>query len=109
MKLLILSIFCVFASISSSFDDGSAAKVRSNDANFVMIPDGFGGMKYVNPDEEPEISPSFVPADDIVFMLFTRDNRLEHQVLRWNDLSSISASNWSPSRPTIFICHGWQR
>lgn len=111
MKFVVFSLFCLMATISSTFDDGSASKLRRNlsPGSYVRIPDGFGGMKFVLPEEEPEISPSFVPADDMVFLLFTRANPTTPQILRFNDMSSVTSSLFSSARPTKVICHGWQR
>lgn len=104
MKFLIYLEVCVIAAFASPFlDDVNVAQ------KLVRIPDGFGGMKYVNPNAEQDPSPSYIPADDVEFLLFTLQNPLIPQFLRFDDMSSVANSNWSPNRPTKVICHGWQR
>lgn len=111
MKFVIFSLFCMMAVINSTFDDGSALRLRRNlsPESYVRIPDGFGGTKFVLPEEEPEISPSFVPANDVVFLLFTRANPTTPQILSFNDMSTVTSSHFSSARPTKLVCHGWQR
>lgn len=100
MKLLIVSALCVLVVIASPLSD---------DKPKVQIPDGFGGMKFVNLEEEQEISPAFNVLLDTRFLLFTRFNPTIAQELRFSDINSVHASNFSPSRPTRILIHGWQR
>lgn len=78
--------------------------------NLVQIPDGFGGMRLVDlAAESDEVAPSFVPAQDMVFHLFTRANPTQSQILHFSDMSTVVNSNWSSARETKILCHGWQR
>lgn len=98
MKFLILLVLCVIASI------------EARDSKLVLVADKLGGMKYVDIYEEPpKVTPSFVPADDMEFLLFTRANPTSPQFLRWNDMGTVTGSNWSASRSTIVVAHGWLR
>lgn len=109
MKLVILSVLCVIAVIASPLSESEANKI-GDAGEYVKIPDGFGGMKYVNlAVEEQEISPTFNIAQDTRFLLFTRLNPTIPQELRANDINTIHSSHFSPSRPTRILIHGWQR
>lgn len=59
-------------------------------------------------NESVEITPSFEALRDVRFLVFTRFNPVHGQQVLFNDLSSISASLYNPSRPTRFIIHGFQ-
>ncbi|XP_070575555.1 pancreatic triacylglycerol lipase-like [Ptychodera flava] len=43
------------------------------------------------------------------FRLFTRNNRNSYQVIDRNNPSSLTSSNFNPSRDTKFITHGWRQ
>lgn len=111
MKFVVCSIFLVIAAIASPAYDETASKYKGNDStdNYVEVPDGFGGMKLVNLDEEPTFDPFFNPPQDVRFLLFTRSNPTTHQIIRFDDMNSVVASHFSSARPTKFIAHGWQR
>lgn len=98
---LTLSIIAVFAT--------PLQEVKKAEG-FVRVPDGFGGMRLASTAEVyEEVAPISVPADDMVFHLFTRNNPTESQILQFNDMSTVVNSNWSPDRETKVLCHGWQR
>lgn len=104
MKLFIFVSFLVIAVIASPFT-GESEEAEE----LIKIPDGHGGWRYVTYEETLEVDPLFVPADDMRFLLFTQANPLTPQILQWNDMSTVSSSNWLGSRPTRIIAHGWQR
>lgn len=102
MKFVILSAILIVSALATP------SKILLDDVEYERIPDGFGGMKYVNVNEEQEISPTFDVLRDTRFLLFTRFNPTIPQELRGNDMSSVSASHFSPARPTRVLIHGWQ-
>jgi len=110
MKFVVSAIVFVIAAIASPTYDATASKYKGNYStdNFVEIPDGFGGMKLVNLDEEPAVDPFFDPPADVRFLLFTRYNPTNAQIIRFNDMNSVAASHFSSTRPTKIIAHGWQ-
>lgn len=74
---------------------------------WAFIPDSEGRMHLidVNPYETP-VEPAFVPADDVVFLLFTRQNpTVGHRITF--DLATLTSSHFNPSHPTRFTVHGW--
>ncbi|CRK86438.1 CLUMA_CG000024, isoform A [Clunio marinus] len=108
MNYYIFAAFCIIAVIASPLSDTNIFKVQNDNLKIVEIPDGFGGVKYVNIDEETEISPAYNPAQDVRFLLFTRRNPTQAQILSFNDMNTVTNSQFMPNRPTKFICHGWQ-
>lgn len=84
--------------------------VKVNDPNhrWAFIPDSEGRMHLIdiNPYDTPEVEPAFVPANDVVFMLFTRQNPTVAQIINF-DLGNLAASNFNPAHPTRFTVHGW--
>lgn len=72
---------------------------------FAMVPDE-SGWKLVNINEDPEPENFFTPENDIVFTLFTNENRDGHRI-HWNDDSWIAGSGFNPSLPTRITIHGW--
>jgi len=44
---------------------------------------------------------------DIAFLLLTRENPIEYQVLRLDDPQSLSESNFDAVLPTKIFIHGW--
>lgn len=73
-----------------------------------LVPDSDGAMHLVdlNPMEMP-VEPLFVPANDIAFLLFTRQNPTVAQRITF-DLATVANSNFNPAHPTRFTMHGWQ-
>ncbi|XP_065073627.1 pancreatic triacylglycerol lipase-like [Ochlerotatus camptorhynchus] len=80
---------------------------------WALIPDGAGRMHMVNinpvdvPEGEDEVEPLFTPETDVIFRMYSRRNPVHPQIIRWDDPSSISNSNFDPSNPTRFLIHGW--
>lgn len=72
-----------------------------------LVPDTEGKMHLfdMNPIEvEPE--PAFDPLNDMIFLLFTRDNPTVGQRITF-DMDTVRNSNWNPQRQTRFLIHGW--
>lgn len=104
MKFVIGLTLCIIAVYATPLHEVEKAE------GFVRVPDGFGGMRLASVAEVyEEVKPSSVPADDMVFHLFTRNNPTVSQILRFDDMSTVVNSNWSPARETKILCHGWQR
>lgn len=103
--VIVLTIFVIAAVASPYLKNGSEAKP----GRYANIPDGFGGLKFVNIDEQQDVTPAFVPENDVRFLLFTQANPLVPQILHWSDMSTVSNSHWSSARDTKLIAHGWQR
>lgn len=78
----------------------------SKDPEYAMVPDEDGSWKLVNINEDPEPESFYNPETDIIFTLFTKENRQGH-VLRWNDIESIRSSPFNPANPTRMTIHGW--
>jgi len=110
MNQFIIAVLCFVAVIASPTFEGNSSGSQEA-AEYVKIPDGFGGMKYVNIRDEAlmnEIDPNFNVVTDTVFRLHTRLNPLVPQILTFNSMASVVASNFIVNAPTIFIVHGWQ-
>lgn len=109
MKFVIFSALCVIATFASPLIDDGETRIVSDAGEYVKIPNGFGGMKFVNVEETQEISPKFDVGRDTRFLVFTRFNPTIGQQIWPNDMASVERSNFSPNRPTRFLVHGWQR
>lgn len=99
MKLLLLALGLFMAVLAVN------GMPYGNDPEFAMVPDATG-WKLVNINEDPEPESFFVPENDIIFTLFTNDNR-EGTVIRWNDPSSLQGSGFNPANPVRLTIHGW--
>lgn len=66
----------------------------------------FLSSAVATPFGEP-IDPSFDAPRDVRFLIFTRSNRLVGHPVAMNDLASIDASPYDPSKPTRVVTHGW--
>jgi len=108
MKFAIFAIFLAIAVIASPTYDAPKYQGDYSADNYAEVPDGFGGMKLVNLDEEQAFDPFFNPPADIRFLLFTRSNPTVGQLIRFDDMNSVASSHFSSTRPTKFIAHGWQ-
>ena len=82
-----------------------AGKSLGNPPKFAMVPDQ-GGWKLVNIHDDPEPESFYNPETDIIFTLFTRNNR-DGEVIQWNDPASIARSSFNPAHPTRVTIHGW--
>lgn len=92
--------------MSSPVRDGTSKLTQHR---WTLIPDSEGKMHLVDFDSyDVAIEPNFVAENDVVFILFTRSNPTSGQIIRINDPSSLTNSNFNPSHPTRFTVHGWQ-
>lgn len=73
-----------------------------------LIPDAAGRMHLIdlNPYELREEKP-FNAAEEIIFILHTARNPTAGQVIVLENLDSLRASNFDPSRETRITIHGW--
>lgn len=73
-----------------------------------MTSDSQGNVHLLdlNPIEDA-VEPAFVPANDVIFTLFTRLNPTVGQVINLNNEASIRNSNFNPAHPTRVTIHGW--
>lgn len=55
---------------------------------------------------EAEVEPAFVPANDIVYLLFTRRNPTSGQQIFLNE-GSLRSSHFNSAHPTRMLIHGW--
>lgn len=76
-----------------------------NDPEYAMVPSE-DGWKLVNIHEDPEPQNFYNPETDIVFTLFTRNNRAG-QVIQWNDPAWILNSDFNAQHPVKVTVHGW--
>jgi len=109
MNRFILATLCFVAVIASPTLNVNLSESEKA-PEYVKIPDGFGGMKYVNINDEAlmnEIDPTFDIPNDVRFLLFTRLNPLVGQVIPFNNMAAVLASNFITNAETKFIVHGW--
>lgn len=104
MKFVILASLFVISAIALPQN-----RIIGDAGEYEKIPDGFGGMKFVNVDEFQEIAPMFDVLRETRFLLYTRFNPTIAQELQSTDLSSLTSSHFSSARPTRVLIHGWQR
>jgi hypothetical protein len=109
MKLVVFSAFCVIAAFASPSIDDRAARINGDAGEYVKVPNGAGGMQFASIDDLNEVAPLFDVGRDTRFLVFTRFNPTIGQQVWANDMASIERSNFSPSRPTRVLIHGWQR
>lgn len=75
---------------------------------WALIPDSEGGMHLVDLNPlEVAVESFYVPATDIAFLLFTRQNPTIAQRITF-DLASLQNSNFNAAHQTRFTMHGWQ-
>lgn len=75
-----------------------------------LTPDAAGKMHLVdlNPlENDIAVEPLFVPANDIVLLVFTRQNPTVGQRIFVNNLASVQNSNFNRNHPTRITVHGW--
>lgn len=73
-----------------------------------LVPDSEGHMRMVDLNSVyDEVSPAFIPENDIIFTVCTARNPTECQVIRWNDMDSVRSSHFNAASKTIFTVHGW--
>lgn len=71
-----------------------------NDPDYAMVPDGEGNFKLVNKNEDPEPEAFFDAVQDTVFILFTRRNPTQGDILTLGNDGSLTGSNFNPAHPT---------
>lgn len=77
------------------------------DYRWNLIPDGDGNINMIDTETHAEeIEKLFVPEDDTRFLLFTRFNPLNPQIITWTR-QSIEASNFNSNHPVRFLIHGF--
>lgn len=103
MKIVILSAIFVISAFASP-----SSKVI-NGVEYQKIPNGFGGISYVDVAAEQEVNPAFDNWRDTRFLVFTRFNPTIGQQIVFNNMQTVEASHYSSARPTRFLIHGWQR
>jgi pancreatic triacylglycerol lipase len=96
-----LKIFILFATICGALSIPTPTR-------WEVVPDSEGRMHLVDLNSfTDEVSPAYVPEEDIIFTLCTLRNPTSCQVVQWNNMDSIRNSNFDASRPTQFTVHGW--
>lgn len=73
---------------------------HGRDPEYAMVPDTDGTFKLINIHEDAEPENFFDASSDVNFLLFTRSNPLEPQILGLGDRDSILDSNFNPDHPT---------
>lgn len=109
MKFVTFTVLLIIASVASDSLDLRSSSIVGDAGEYVKIPNGIVGMEFVSVDEINEISPTFDVGRDTRFLVFTRFNPTIGQQVWPNDMASVERSNFSPSRPTRVLIHGWQR
>ena len=72
-----------------------------------LVPDSRGHMHLVDLNAlDLPVEPLYVPATDVIFLLFTRRNPTVGQRIQMN-VASIQNSQFIASHPTRFLIHGW--
>jgi hypothetical protein len=74
---------------------------------WTLVPDTNGKMHLydLNPIET-EIEPAFDALNDVIFVLFTRNNQNVGQIINF-DMDTVRNSNWNSQNQVRFIVHGW--
>lgn len=72
-----------------------------------LLPDGDGNIHMIDiHSQNEEIESFFVPENDTKFLLFTRSNPLNPQIITWTR-ESITSSNFNQNHPVRFLIHGY--
>ncbi|XP_026466402.1 phospholipase A1-like [Ctenocephalides felis] len=85
------------------------AEDYANDKEYMMFPDGEGKLHLIHLKEDkyqPQIK--FNVNKHMNFLLYTRENPDEPQVLKFKSLASIRESNFAQIHETFFVTHGWK-
>lgn len=56
-----------------------------------------------------DISPAFDAPRDTRFLVFTRFNPTQGQIVNAFDMNTVTNTHFSSGRPTRVLIHGWQR
>ncbi|XP_023246559.1 pancreatic triacylglycerol lipase-like [Copidosoma floridanum] len=104
----LLIVSALLTSSSVAWESGLKEKYDDYGEYWIFMPDGKGQPQVaVLKGEDPEESRSILE-QPISFILYTRSNPTEGSSLFVNDTDSLTSSNFSASRPTKFITHGWK-
>jgi pancreatic triacylglycerol lipase len=79
------------------------APLDGNESQLVMVPDSNGQFILVDLNTyevDESLEKRFTAVADMVFYLYTRRNPTTPQILRINDLASVTNSNFNRIRPT---------
>jgi pancreatic triacylglycerol lipase len=101
-----VTVCCVLIALVTS----SYSSPIENHNRFSLIPNAEGQMYMIDleaPQDLADSVPFFTPANDIRFMLYTRNNPSVGQRILLGDLSSVLNSNYNAAHPTRFTVHGW--
>jgi hypothetical protein len=90
----------------------SKPTIDNDNHRWNLVKDGEGKMHMFNMNPvELEQEPTFIPSEDVFFLLFTRDNPTVGQRINIYDEANVRASHWrhGPSATTRFLIHGFQQ
>jgi hypothetical protein len=77
------------------------------DYRWNIMPDGNGNVHLIDSASQiEEIEPTFIAERDTRFLLFTRANPTNGQVVTWTS-ASIQNSNFNSQWPVRFLIHGF--
>ncbi|XP_040168740.1 pancreatic lipase-related protein 2-like [Anopheles arabiensis] len=89
----------------------AALEEQGYESNWQLVPDGDGRLHLVNTDpfnlgSQDEPAPLFNADTDVIFTLFTRNNRNSgHRITPGN--AGTLGPHWNGGRQTRFVIHGW--
>uniref|UniRef100_A0A6M2DX94 Putative pancreatic lipase-like enzyme n=1 Tax=Xenopsylla cheopis TaxID=163159 RepID=A0A6M2DX94_XENCH len=104
-------VLIALATLAINLGCSNGFLMRSDEYNeetrdFLLLPDENNNLQFVKLTRDaPETR--YDPKRDVKFNLYTRKNADKPQSLKVEDLSTITNSNYDPSKPTRLICHGW--
>lgn len=102
----LLVALCGLVTVSAFFTRPNLNFKIEDEYNY--IPDEKLVLHYKHYTEIDDPEPfRFRPERDIVYILFTRSNPTNGQILDISNPSSITNSHFNPRHPTRFLIHGW--
>lgn len=115
MSYLIYLILLAIGSVSSLAIPAQNSEQNDNTQNFNIdgewnwIPDENYKLQrvHINDMKNPEPLFFFNAERDIKFILYTRNSNGKGQILKLNNVTSITNSLFNRAIPTRFIVHGW--
>lgn len=84
-----------------------AGPLQKSDEDWHLIPNSDGHLHLVDVNRIEDIEPAFNPWTDVIFLLFTRSNQAEGQIIGLNNGVHLANSFFNPAHPTRVIIHGW--
>lgn len=84
-----------------------AGPLLKSDEDWHLIPNSDGHLHLVDVNRIEDIEPAFNPWTDVIFLLFTRSNQEEGQIIGLNNGVHLANSFFNPAHPTRVIIHGW--